>query len=787
MKNIWPIIPTQISEYDSEISMKISDQHQTSFLKDGVGLIDYLELKGVLTQMSSEFRSPCTIIEFTNSKEHPLFRTDSGSYKFDIHPTCRMLRKESSKHHIDARPEKQFYRECSLCHKIDNLHVELFQRDKDKITPANTIEMITNNIKSIGYVDEIKKMAGNNDTNLKFITKNHKSFLEYDCPFLGYKELLFPIFIKNRHLVGLLFVGEILLEENRISDSYKRIQHEFFKHQRNIYSFDPSEKLQEQISKSLNLKKSNPSIYLSSRKYSEKIDRIVSRIERFENKLNIEYDRKKIKYISKRFETYNQETVSINRDENENLLDLKPFWSNLNEILNYIYRDFHVDKFCVFSHNNFKTQYFPRLNIVYECPKNCFDGKLKYFYLDKIKNPDRITSNINNESLEIGMGDFEVKKDDFIKLYPVSHKNNTFIVIFISFNSSWSIQTLQEKDNEIYEVFINSLDTFFHIVSAKLSILLANFNARINTDTLKIFGHEMAQFFSGIDSINNFYLKSTEISKQFNNGRPLIMQKNEEQIKDIAQSLEDYLTQIIATNSRSRYLVEIPELIKTSFWPFKNLIFKWYSTNRTQLAKEKKKIIINEPEASDPDRPKIYADLKLLQHVFYNLIINAIKYSYRGSNIYIDGSLNTNKDKYIFTITSFGIEIPKTLDIYALYTQSETAKHSGNEGLGIGLYISRNIILAHNGTIDHDSELISDYNIPVLWEFNVKSSHISLNSKIQFMKEFSQLSLSGIAHEVVTCDDFGNSLYHPSIEEIKGEILKKTYRNTFIVEIPHKN
>lgn len=789
MKKEWPIFPTQISEYDKIIASSSNGSNYIS-LKDGVGLVDNLELKGLLTQMSSEFKNPCTIVEFTESENDPLFRTDSGSYKWDLRKTCQILRIQSKAHFTNPSSPVNNIKE-SFCHTIDNLHVNLFKENRKEINPENIQELINKYINSPDYKKQIRLIAGENDTKIKITTKHNRSFLEYDCPFLGYRELLFPIFVESRYLVGLLFVGEFLLEEYKTNKIHEKTRNYFFEYSKKTHLFDIESKIKKAIDDAEPLKYGSDS-YLSNSEYNGMFKEITNRIKRFESRLNIELDRKRIKFISAKFEYYNRELLTLDCTSNESSYDLKPFWDKLKNIFRLIAQDFLIERLWVFSQNNFKPNYSRKLNTVYKYSDNIKDTPHDIFFsLDKINltEENQAASSIDNTSLFNGFDKIDEIFDseiDYIKIFPVNPQNNTYIILYIRYFNQWNRISEYENKEETFVAFKNAIESFFHIVSAKLSTLLANCNARINIDTLKIFGHEMAQFFTGIDSINEFYLKTSDVPGRNNYKRPLILTKTKSQIQDISGHLEGYLAQLKAINSRSKYLIQIPLLNKSYFWPYKELFYKWFNTNKSQLAKEKKSIIINEPKISDTKRPMIYADLKQLQHVFYNLVTNAIKYSFRGTNIYIDGQLNDITDEYVFFVKNYGFKIPdkEELDIYALYTQSIEAKNSGNEGLGIGLYISQKIAEAHEGLIYHTSELLSNYNIPLMWELNIISKEVSVEDKNEILKEFSKVSLTNVASEVVSCSENGKSFFHPSIEEIEKEIKKPTYRNTFIIRIP---
>jgi two-component system CheB/CheR fusion protein len=100
---------------------------------------------------------------------------------------------------------------------------------------------------------------------------------------------------------------------------------------------------------------------------------------------------------------------------------------------------------------------------------------------------------------------------------------------------------------------------------------------------------------------------------------------------------------------------------------------------------------------------EIRADRNRLEQVLINLISNAIKYSPEGEKVIIDVT-QTNEGVKI-SITDFGIGIPKTKIPYLFdrfYRVDEVSQRYA--GLGLGLYISSEIVKRHHGHINIDSE-----------------------------------------------------------------------------------
>jgi signal transduction histidine kinase len=98
------------------------------------------------------------------------------------------------------------------------------------------------------------------------------------------------------------------------------------------------------------------------------------------------------------------------------------------------------------------------------------------------------------------------------------------------------------------------------------------------------------------------------------------------------------------------------------------------------------------------DNLTIEADQQRIEQVIINLISNAIKYSPSSNNILINAS--RNDDKVRVSVQDFGIGIDKDQQerIFSRFYRVENlAAHMS--GLGIGLYISQEIVKGHQGKL----------------------------------------------------------------------------------------
>ncbi|HEY0175343.1 MAG TPA: hybrid sensor histidine kinase/response regulator [Pedobacter sp.] len=99
---------------------------------------------------------------------------------------------------------------------------------------------------------------------------------------------------------------------------------------------------------------------------------------------------------------------------------------------------------------------------------------------------------------------------------------------------------------------------------------------------------------------------------------------------------------------------------------------------------------------------QIFADEMRLEQVIVNFLTNAIKYAPGTSEVHI--RLDVADDRVVVTVKDFGIGIhpDQQKSVFdKFYRVEETAIHF--QGLGIGLYISAEIIRRHGGTVGVNS------------------------------------------------------------------------------------
>lgn len=95
----------------------------------------------------------------------------------------------------------------------------------------------------------------------------------------------------------------------------------------------------------------------------------------------------------------------------------------------------------------------------------------------------------------------------------------------------------------------------------------------------------------------------------------------------------------------------------------------------------------------EPCKKVIYADNIQLRRVISNLLNNSLNYSFKNSNLVISTSVDGENIKFSFANNSPEIPIEIKEHIFDKYVSGTLT------GIGLGLYLSRRVVEAHNGRI----------------------------------------------------------------------------------------
>ncbi|MBU8730224.1 MULTISPECIES: cell wall metabolism sensor histidine kinase WalK [Cytobacillus] len=108
---------------------------------------------------------------------------------------------------------------------------------------------------------------------------------------------------------------------------------------------------------------------------------------------------------------------------------------------------------------------------------------------------------------------------------------------------------------------------------------------------------------------------------------------------------------------------------------------------------------------SEPHLP-IFGDGDLIARVFENLMTNAIRYGYEGQYVDINGYIEA--EEVVVQIVNYGDSIPSNElpYLFDMFYTGDKARTHQEDSTGLGLFIAKNIVEQHDGSIAAESSVI---------------------------------------------------------------------------------
>jgi len=102
----------------------------------------------------------------------------------------------------------------------------------------------------------------------------------------------------------------------------------------------------------------------------------------------------------------------------------------------------------------------------------------------------------------------------------------------------------------------------------------------------------------------------------------------------------------------------------------------------------------------------IWGDGEMLARVFENLLTNANRYGYDGQFVDINGFVDAGE--IVVQVINYGDSIPpnELPYLFDMFYTGDKARTHQEDSTGLGLFIAKNIVEQHNGTITAESSLI---------------------------------------------------------------------------------
>lgn len=179
---------------------------------------------------------------------------------------------------------------------------------------------------------------------------------------------------------------------------------------------------------------------------------------------------------------------------------------------------------------------------------------------------------------------------------------------------------------------------------------------------------------------------------------------------DLNELETESLNKVFLSNERLIQLVE--NLLNISRIESGRMQFDFRETDMNKMiesvidelsvnAKKKNLLLLYKPSAEP--LPLIKMDDEKIRQVVINLIDNGIKYTKRG-NVSVSLELRENKARFCVEDSGMGIRPEDKVNLFKKFFRGMGVSVIHTEGTGLGLYVARVMVEAHNGKIWVESE-----------------------------------------------------------------------------------
>ncbi len=603
------------------------------------------------------------------------------------------------------------------------------------------------------------------------------------------REGVFPIYVEDR-VIGVLFAGQIILQDkvdfirDRMRTLVDRIPAHVMTHPgKKCQRISPKALVKEMLKANSKWLKENQKYVLTEPDYQAHLEKTCQEISKLENRLEEELNHQRRQFVSKHIGIHMEQfRRKLPPDPVNGREALDALWKDLKEELSGLVRDFSFKYMAVFGIPKPTAERNPQLPIVAvtdeNLPESMIDSGHKTIYLDlkalpEVNNGSVYTPGENGDVLQKCLGGISYSALGDFYLVPIGvplHPLSSIAILVGCTKENPSNAT----ENQAYGELEKALRSFYTLVVSSLSAILAASSEQEIDSRMRILRHEVGQLTAGLDALRVCYLRNPEDIRRLTDSK----------VSDICRDFEAYLRHVHLIFGSVKYSIdELPKIDPEHFLAFRELLYKWKDIYRLEAKKKGLEFCLPQTGVDDPERPPVYGDRNLLEQLLYNLVSNAVKYCHRGTRIHLDCSIQSSDRlaSHMLTVASYGVHMPEDERLYELFQRGDNAP---DEGLGIGLWLAKKIALAHGGKIQHVSEHVSKFNLPLMEPYlrlPKKFIDLAIGDKVQ--EELDRLKLSGEFEMAITPRSSQNR-YNPFLRTVLNSIQLPTYRVEIRVAIP---
>jgi signal transduction histidine kinase len=770
----WPYRPTHITN-DGEMCSNLDARSL-----GGTGIISNEHLRGILTDICADLNQPASFLEFPPEPSRQPVYTDSRlfsstSQRYGLCSPC-------------AIAQSGGVNTCAICDECQRIRAGLFRG----LTKSGIDEQLGERIKSNAYFTERREK----DT-VPYVAQkwnSNRCYVEYDCPFAGYREVVLPVFFEQQ-VIGVLLIRQICVcgsehviaaRQGNLILQYKQC----LAQSRHVNSsYEGESAIRGPVAAPPEYLIDNPDAILSVPAYEQLIRRACQKLDALEETLDEQMLLQRERYVRERIDQYTREFRSQlpNRLDRENSLDF--LWANVRDRMSGFIHDFSIAYVIVFGPARLTQENSNLLDVVsyavhakarpsWDLYGSIEKGSLKFDlgYLPPPIRRERTTS-ARHPEVFTGLRTSPIaptQETHLVRLFPVPFLDTGSVVILMGFfpeNPATSVENSCGGPLDRYS------EQFYGMVLATLSSIRADMATTTLRRSLQILGHETAQLNFGLGAMIRRYLSDADLLRRL----------SREKAADICRDIQGYFGQLDLLFKQARMVVSQNEAPPKwdEFWPFGELLYKWKDFYHQEVQLKDLSFDIPVVQKTDPWRPRLYGDRTLLEQLLYNLVTNAVKYCYPGTTIRIDckkADLST-RSPHILTVTDYGREF-RCRSPFQIFSRGDNV--TDIEGMGIGLYTAKRIADMHHASFDWCTELVSEYNVPLIEPYINEDFKKDVVQEEKLKAERDRLTRSGKYCQIIAQDRPGSPLFQPVVDEIVDMIGKPTWEVTFRVILPAK-
>lgn len=758
-------------------------------------LTDRESIRHIAKDICDTLHHPVTIFDINRlgTVSQDDIRIDSDIEYFSLRNSCRLLR------HCAG---------VERCHKCDEYHARVF---KEYLTNGGILDC--KDWPPFFYQKYYENLP-------QILIGFERAVFEYHCPMLGYRELLFPIYIED-NLIGILFLGQSIVKNDVDEDLINSIVNDFFNNNENNPNLIFKEYLSKICDKDFDEAEKIKQLIINADKYCEPFEKYFSQ-PKIHNSNFFEETSMVFENIEEYYSFINKACKKL-RDIEQTLLDIsnkkkEMYFNQLTKTIVSNYFNRLISRRCLPQTNKYR-QRFEELQFAWEefivatqelktkfslteiylfgdgTALNMEGNRIKHLYYPMPKEDDfksKWEYDFSSfDSKQINTYDYacsltEPKVLDGLNID--SDISDYILIIFSDIAMLLSVNELQ-KNKKIYKEMANAIGRDFVKIRFSIALCTANLMKERHVLTLRMNKHESSHISTRlIDNMRRYFAQKGQTFLE------LDKEKQEYVVDDMLNTIK--LISHMANNIGIITGSINYETIKghTKRLDVFDMLYKWQIMFRDRLTDRNLDIkILRETEKSPfsqtvskyRDAPRyLTTHPDLFELLVYNLVDNAVKYAYRGSTIYL--SWRQINAGYKLSISSFGPQIKENERVYDLYTRGSSKHHNSVDGDGIGLYVVKRISNLLGITVSHKCQKIAQCYLPLIdWYINEPFRDSKRQKKQNELKkyrdEYNELILKYVlnnnVHTVITRRDL-------SEEYLDSRIDRETWLTQFDVFIP---